>query len=151
MAKYIYQSENWNDFTWNEKQISILLAQVRNLQGRLLGKMGGLGFGFQAEATLEMITLDILKSSEIEGEKLNKAQVRSSIARRLGIDTAGLVTSAKNIDGIVEMMLDATQRYETPLNARRSQYKLRIDAIRLTRFICVPFIKNRKFLFSFLR
>ena len=119
MAKYIYQSENWNDFTWNEKQISILLAQVRNLQGRLLGKMSGLGFGFQAEATLEMITLDILKSSEIEGEKLNKAQVRSSIARRLGIDTAGLVTSARNIDGIVEMMLDATQRYETPLNEER--------------------------------
>ena len=119
MFKYIYQNENWTDFTWNDRQISVLLAQVRHLQGRLLGKMGALGFDFQAEATLEIITLDILKSSEIEGEKLNRAQVRSSIARRLGIDVAGLVGSARNIDGIVEMMLDATQRYELPLTEER--------------------------------
>ena len=119
MVKYIYQKENWTDFTWNDRQISVLLARVRNLQGRLLGKMNALGFSFQAEATLEMITLDILKSSEIEGEKLNREQVRSSIARRLGIETAGLVASARNIDGIVEMMLDATQRYELPLTEDR--------------------------------
>ena len=119
MLKYIYQNENWTDFTWNDKKVSVLLAQVRNLQGRLLGKMSALGFGFQAEATLEIITLDILKSSEIEGEKLNRAQVRSSIARRLGIEIAGLVTSARNIDGIVEMMLDATQRYDLPLTEER--------------------------------
>ena len=119
MAKYIYQGKNWTDFTWNDQQISTLLAQGRNLQGRLLGKMSALGFGFQAEATLEIITLDILKSSEIEGEKLNRAQVRSSIARRLGIDTAGLVTSTRNIDGIVEMMLNATQNYELPLTEER--------------------------------
>jgi len=119
MAKYIYQNANWTDFIWNDKQISVLLAQVRNLQGRLLGKMSTLGFGFQSEATLEIITLDILKSSEIEGEKLNQAQVRSSIARRLGINAAGLVASARNIDGIVEMMLDATQRYELALSEER--------------------------------
>jgi Fic family protein len=119
MVKYIYQNENWTDFTWNDKQISVLLAQVRNLQGRLLGKMSSLGFGYQKEATLENITLDILKSSEIEGEKLNRAQVRSSVARRLGIEVAGLVPSARNIDGIVEMMLDATQRYEQPLTEER--------------------------------
>jgi Fic family protein len=119
MVKYIYQNDNWTDFTWNDKQISVLLAQVRNLQGQLLGKMSTLGFDFQAEATLETITLDILKSSEIEGEKLNRAQVRSSIARRLGIEVAGLVVSARNIDGIVEMMLDATQRYENPLTEER--------------------------------
>ena len=119
MAKYIYQNENWIEFNWNDKEISVLLAQVRNLQGRLLGKMSALGFSFQAEATLEMITLDILKSSEIEGEKLNRAQVRSSIARRLGIEVAGLVASARNIDGIVEMMLDATQRYELPITEER--------------------------------
>jgi len=119
MNKYIYQNKNWTDFTWNDKQISVLLAQVRNLQGWILGKMSALGFDFQAEATLEIITLDILKSSEIEGEKLNRAQVRSSIARRLGIDVAGLVTSARNVDGIVEMMLDATQRYELPLTEER--------------------------------
>jgi len=119
MAKYIYQYKNWTDFTWDDKEISFLLAQVRNLQGRLLGKMSALGFGFQAEATLKVITLDILKSSEIEGEKLNQAQVRSSIARRLGIEVVGLVASARNIDGIVEMMLDTTQRYELPLTEER--------------------------------
>ena len=119
MTKYIYQNENWTDFTWDDKQISTLLAQGRNLQGRLLGKMSALGFGFQDEATLEIITLDILKSSEIEGEKLNRAQVRSSIARRLGIEVAGLVVSARNVDGIVEMMLDATQRYKLPLTEER--------------------------------
>jgi Fic family protein len=119
MAKYIYQRENWTDFTWNDRQISVLLVQVRNLQGRLLGRMTSLGFGYQEEATLENITLDILKSSEIEGEKLNRAQVRSSIARRLGLNVAGLVNSARNIDGIVEMMLDATQRYDLPLTEER--------------------------------
>ena len=119
MAKYIYQHENWTDFTWSDKKISLLLAQVRNFQGRLLGKMSALGFAFQAEATLEIITLDILKSSEIEGEKLNRVQVRSSIARRLGIEVAGLVVSARNIDAIVEMTLDATQRYELSLTEER--------------------------------
>lgn len=119
MAKYIHQHKNWTDFTWNSKQISNLLAEVRNLQGRLIGKMTSLGFSYQKEATLETITLDIWKSSEIEGEKLNKQQVRSSIARRLGLDVAGLVNSARNIDGIVEMLLDATQRYEKPLTEER--------------------------------
>ena len=119
MAKYIYQRENWTDFTWDDRKISVLLAQVRNLQGRLLGKMTSLGFGYQEEATLENITLDILKSSEIEGEKLNRQQVRSSVARRLGLEVAGLVNSARNIDGIVEMMLDATQRYENSLTEER--------------------------------
>jgi Fic family protein len=119
MAKYIYQHNNWNDFTWDDKKISNLLAQVRNIQGRLLGKMTSLGFDYQKEATLENITLDVLKSSEIEGEKLNRQQVRSSIARRLGINVAGLVNSARNIDGIVEMMLDATQRYEKLLTEER--------------------------------
>lgn len=119
MTKYIYQCENWTDFTWDYHKISVLLAQVRNLQGRLLGKMTSLGFGYQEEATLENITLDILKSSEIEGEKLSKKQVRSSIARRLGLEVVGLVESARNIDGIVEMMLDATQRYENLLTEER--------------------------------
>jgi Fic family protein len=119
MAKYIYQHNNWTDFTWNDRKISVILAEVRNLQGRLLGKMTSLGFGYQEEATLENITLDVLKSSEIEGEKLNKQQVRSSIARRLGLEVAGLVHSARNIDGIVDMMLDATQCYENLLTEER--------------------------------
>lgn len=76
MAKYIYQRNNWTNFTWNDKAISVLLAEVRHLQGRVLGKMTALGFNYQEEATLENITLDILKSSEIEGEKLKTQQVR---------------------------------------------------------------------------
>ena len=119
MAKYIYQHENWTDFTWNSQKIGSLLSDVRHLQGKLLGKMASYGFEYQNEATLENITLDILKSSEIEGESLNRKQVRSSIARRLGIDAAGLVPSARNIDGIVEMMLDATQHFDQPLTEKR--------------------------------
>ncbi len=119
MAKYIYQRENWTNFTWDEKKINLLLAEVRNLQGRLLGKMSSLDFVLQEEATLKNITLDVLKSAEIEGEKLNREQVRSSIARRLGLEVAGLVNSARNIDGIVDMMLDATQNYEKPLMEER--------------------------------
>ena len=119
MAKYIYQRENWTNFTWDEKKISLLLAEVRHLQGRLLGKMTSLGFSYQEEATLKNITLDVLKSSEIEGEKLNMEQVRSSIARRLGLEIAGLIGSARNVDGIVDMMLDATQSYEKPLTEER--------------------------------
>lgn len=119
MGLYIYQHENWTDFKWDEKKISPILAEVRHLQGRLLGKMSALGFDMQEEASLKNMTLDVLKSSEIEGEKLNKAQVRSSIARRLGIEVGGLVSSARNIDGIVDMMLDATQNYDQPLTEER--------------------------------
>ena len=119
MGKYIYQHKNWTQFTWDDKQISVLLAQVRNLQGRLLGRMSTLGFDLQIKATLETITLDVLKSSEIEGEKLNRAQVRSSLARRLGLEMAGLVPSSRNIDGVVEMMLDATQKYNQLLTQER--------------------------------
>lgn len=119
MAKYIYQQENGTDLKWDDKQTSVLLASVRNLQERLLGRMSFLSFDFQIGATLDTITLDIIKSSEIEEEKLNKAQVRSSIARHLGIETVRLVPSTRNIDGIVEMMLNATQRYETPLTEER--------------------------------
>lgn len=119
MAKYIYQQENGTDLKWDDKQTSVLLASVRNLQERLLGRMSFLSFDFQIGATLDTITLNIIKSSEIEEEKLNKAQVRSSIARHLGIETARLVPSTRNIDGIVEMMLNATQRYETPLTEER--------------------------------
>lgn len=119
MAEYIYQQDGWTNFTWNEAKITPLLAEVRHLQGRLLGRMSSFGFGVQEEATLKNITLDVLKSSEIEGEKLNHEQVRSSIARRLGIEVAGLVSSARNIDSIVDMMLDATQNYEIPLTEER--------------------------------
>jgi Fic family protein len=119
MAKYIYQQKNWTNFTWNECEISVLLAQVRYLQGRVLGKMSALGFALQKESTFATLTLDVLKSSEIEGEKLNRAAVRSSIARHLGIEIAGAVYADKNTEGVVEMMLDATQNFSQPLTEDR--------------------------------
>jgi Fic family protein len=116
---YIHEKENWTHFTWDNKKVMLKLGEVRNLQGRLLGKMESLGFGLQNEAVLNTLTLDVVKSSEIEGEFLDINQVRSSIARRLGIDIAGAVESERHIDGIVEMMLDATQRYHVPLSKDR--------------------------------
>ncbi|SOU88020.1 Fic family protein [Tenacibaculum dicentrarchi] len=116
---YIHEKDNWTNFTWNEKLISAKLAETRNLQGRLLGKMESLGFDLQDEAVLNTITLEIVKSSEIEGEILDLEQVRSSVARRLGIELAGAIESERHIDGIVEMMLDATQRYDLPITKER--------------------------------
>ena len=96
-----------------------LLSETRNLQGRVLGRMESLGFDLRKQASLETLTLDVLKSTEIEGEFLNPEQVRSSIARRLGMEIAGSVESDRNVDGMVEMMLDATQNCFEPLNAER--------------------------------
>lgn len=119
MAKYIYEQENWTNFSWRETDINALFGEVRNLQGKIIGQMSALGFATKEEATLRTLTLDVLKSSEIEGEKLDYAQVRSSIARRLGIDIAELVPASRNVEGVVEMMLDATQNYDKPLTDER--------------------------------
>ena len=119
MAFYIHNRDNWTDFTWNDKKVLLKLSETRNLQGKLLGRMESLGFDLQNEAILNTLTLEIVKSSEIEGEILETEQVRSSIARRLGIDIAGAIESERHIDGIVEMMLDATQRYDLPLTKER--------------------------------
>jgi Fic family protein len=119
MAKYIYQYSSWPDFTWDEKEVQGLLGKVRHLQGKLLGKISALGFSVKEETMLSTLTLDVLKSSEIEGEILNYEQVRSSIARKLGLDYAGMVFSDRYIDGVVEMMLDATQNYSQPLDDER--------------------------------
>lgn len=119
MAVYIHQLSNWPQFTWSGEQISPLLTEVRTRQNRLLGRMDNLGFQLQTEASLQTLTLDVLKSSEIEGEQLDAGQVRSSIARRLGIDIAGLVTADRHVEGIVEMMLDATQQFLQPLSEQR--------------------------------
>jgi len=116
---YIHQLREWPDFQWDSEQISTLLAEVRYRQGRLLGHMEGIGFRLKEEATLQTLTMDVLKSSEIEGEILNPDQVRSSIARRLGMDVAGLIPSDRNVEGVVEMMLDATQQYTMPLTDER--------------------------------
>lgn len=119
MVKYIYEYKNWTDFTWDDKAINALFGEVRLMQGKIIGQMNALGFSAKEEATLTALTLDVVKSSEIEGDLLNYDQVRSSIARRLGINTAGLVKSSRHIEGVVEMMLDATQRYKLPLTEKR--------------------------------
>lgn len=119
MAKYIYQSESWPNFSWNEQEIQVILGKVRHLQGKLIGQMCSMGFSEKEETILSTLTLDVLKSSEIEGEKLNYEQVRSSIARRLGIEYAGMIYSDRNVEGVVEMMLDATQNYNQTLDEER--------------------------------
>ena len=119
MAVYIHQLRDWPHFKWDDQKLLELLAGVRHRQGKLLGNMQGLGFDLQNEATLQTITLDVLKSSEIEGEILNSDQVRSSIARRLGMDIAGLISSDRQVDGVVEMMLDATQNHKNVLTEDR--------------------------------
>lgn len=116
---YIHQLSKWPMFTWDNDALAEVLADVRHRQGRLLGKMEGIGFYLREEATLQTLTQDVVKSSEIEGEVLNSDQVRSSIARRLGMDVAGLVPSDRKVDGVVEMMLDATQRYKEKLTDDR--------------------------------
>ncbi len=119
MSIYIHQRDNWTNFVWDDSSLSVLLGKVRNLQGKLSGKMEMLGFVLQQEAFLETLILDVLKSTEIEGEFLNVEQVRSSLARRLGMDIVGLVPSDRNVDGMVEMMLDATQNNQNPLSSER--------------------------------
>ena len=119
MKAFIHQLDHWPNFTWRLDEFVNLLSEVRNLQGRLLGRMESLGFDLRKEATLETLTLDVLKTTEIEGEYLNPEQVRSSIARRLGMEIAGSVESDRNVDGIVEMMIDATQKCFKPLTADR--------------------------------
>ncbi|MEX0810793.1 MAG: Fic family protein [Chitinophagales bacterium] len=119
MKVFIHQQDNWPNFAWNAENIVNLLSEARNLQGRLIGKMESLGFDLRSEALLDTLTLDVLKSSEIEGEYLNPDQVRSSIARRLGMEIAGSVDSDRNVDGVVEMMLDATQNCFEPITSDR--------------------------------
>lgn len=119
MAVYIYEYDQWPNFTWDEEQISFLLGKVRHLQGKVFGQMTSLGFSLKEETLLSTLTLDVLKSSEIEGEMLNHEQVCSSIARRLGIDYAGMVHVERDVEGVVEMMLDATQNYKQNLHQER--------------------------------
>ncbi len=116
---YIHELKKWPHFTWDDSKIASLLASARHKQGRVLGKMEGLGFNLREEATLQSLTQDVVKSSEIEGEVLDADQVRSSIARRLGIEIGGLTPSDRHVDGVVDMMLDATQHYEKPLSDER--------------------------------
>ncbi|MSO99766.1 MAG: Fic family protein [Acetobacteraceae bacterium] len=116
---YIHDLADWPKFHWSHARLEEPLAAVRHRQGRLIGRMESLGFASRAEATLQTLTEDVLKTSEIEGEVLNKAQVRSSIARRLGMDIGALTPADRQVEGVVEMMLDATRHYATPLTRAR--------------------------------
>jgi Fic family protein len=119
MVEYIHELPNWSTFQWGERGLAKQLAAVRHRQGRLIGRMQELGFALREEAVLRTLTEDVLKSSEIEGEILDREQVRSSIARRLGMDAAALPSADRNVEGVVEMMLDATQKYEEALTRDR--------------------------------
>lgn len=119
MPNYIHHLKEWPDFKWNHETILPILSNIRHKQGRLAGYMEMLGFALRNETVLQTLTLDVLKSTEIEGEILDPEQVRSSIARRLGMDVAGLVPADRNVEGVVEMMLDATQNYNEALNKDR--------------------------------
>jgi Fic family protein len=116
---YIHQHTDWPQFTWDSQALLPTLGHVRHLQGKLAGKMAALGFALKQEAFLETLTLDVLKTSEIEGAFLQPEQVRSSVARHLGMEIAGLIPSDRDVDGVVEMMLDATRAYQNPLTFER--------------------------------
>ncbi|MGA3189340.1 MAG: Fic family protein [Bryobacteraceae bacterium] len=119
MTIYIHELADWPRFRWDDAQLSGLLADVRYRQGRLLGHMEGMGFNLRQEAVLKTLTDDVLKTSEIEGERLDAEQVRSSIARRMGIDIGALKGADRQVEGVVEMMLDATLHYQEPLTKER--------------------------------
>lgn len=118
-VKYIYQYKSWPNFTWDPSRVQVLLGNVRHLQGKILGQLSALGFSLQNETALKNITEDVLCSSEIEGVTLNYKQVRSSVARQLGVEFAGMVNSSRDVDGVVAMLLDATQGFNEKLDAKR--------------------------------
>jgi len=119
MGKYIYQNKDWPKFKWDNALILKRLGEVRNIQGKLMGKMESLGFALRSEAMLDSLTLEAIKSTEIEGEFLPPHQVRSSIARHLGLDIASAIPSDRHVDGMVDMLIDATQHCTMPLSADR--------------------------------
>jgi Fic family protein len=119
MTSYIHQLRSWPKFTWDQHRLAGQLAAVRHRQGRLIGRMQALGFALREEAVLQTLTEDVLKSSEIEGEILDKTAVRSSIARRLGMEAAALPPADRHVEGVVEMMLDATQKFRDQLTEER--------------------------------
>lgn len=118
-TRYLYDATDWPRFRWDPERLVAPLAEVRHRQGRLIGRMEALGFPLRQEAVLATLTEDVVKSSEIEGEILNAGQVRSSIARRLGMDVGGLEAEDRHVEGVVEMMLDATRKYDEAVTDER--------------------------------
>jgi Fic family protein len=119
MNHYIHDLPDWPRFHWNHPSLATSLTAARHKQGRLIGQMEALGFHVRDEAVLCTLTQDVLKTSEIEGEALDADQVRSSLARRLGLDVSGLTPADRHVEGVVEMMLDATGRYDERLTSER--------------------------------
>jgi Fic family protein len=117
--QYIHEIPEWPKFTWDVTKLTVLIGEVRYRQGRLLGQMKTLGFEIGTESSLVTLTEDVVKSSAIEGEILDPVEVRSSIARRLGMETGGGLPINRDVEGMVEMLLDATQNYELPLTSDR--------------------------------
>ena len=105
---YIHENKDWTEWQWSDKKLLPLVSRVRILQGRLLGKLLTLRFDLNVEAQLDAVTLEIVKTSEIEGESLDNEQVRSSVARHLGVDSDSMLATTLEIDAVVEMMLNAT-------------------------------------------
>ncbi len=116
---WIHEQPDWPEFTWDAKALASRLADIRHRQGRLLGRMESLGFELRREASLETLTTEVVNSSAIEGETLNHEEVRSSIARKLGIEIGGYVSVGRDVEGIVEMMIDATRDFDRPLTRER--------------------------------
>lgn len=119
IMSYIHELNDWPKLVWDDARLSTLLARVRHQEGQLLGRMEGLGFLLRSEANVAALTSDVVKSSAIEGAQLDAEQVRSSIARRLGLEKAGMLQASRDVEGVVEMMLDATQKYSAPLTQDR--------------------------------
>ena len=116
---YIHQRQDWPEFRWDNDVLLPQVSAIRNLQGRLIGKMEGIGIELREGAVLDTLTKDVIKSSEIEGEMLNQDEVRSSVARRLGMEMSGLPAASRDVEGVVEMMLDATQNHSAPITKDR--------------------------------
>lgn len=116
---YLWEKPHWPEFGWDDRKLARLLAEVSREQGRLLGKMEALGFELRSEAHLSTLTEEVIKSSEIEGEKLERQQVRSSLARRLGMDIGGLIPADRHVEGVAEMIVDATGNYADHLTEER--------------------------------
>lgn len=117
--KYIWQKKNWTDFSWQSEELISLLGEARQAQGKILAKEKSLGFKLAQEAQAEILVEETVKTSAIEGEILNRDSVRSSVARRLGLSEAGLPPAERHVDGLVEILLDATQKHGDPLTAKR--------------------------------
>ncbi len=118
-SKYIWQHTDWPRWYYDAERLVGLLAKVHHAQGHLLGRMQNIGMGLRDQATLQVLTEEVLKTSEIEGEHLNPETVRSSVARRLGVDVGALAPADRHVDGVVDMVLDATGRFDQPLTEDR--------------------------------